>query len=339
MVARTEKKIAPWKQEVLGELVEMFDRYPIVGVLSIEGLPAAQFQRIRQQLYGQAEIVVSKNTLLKLAIKKVAEQKDPKLLELVDYFKGPSALIFSRLNPFKLSKTLQMNKINAPAKPGMISPKDIVIPAGETDFPPGPIVGELQRAGIKARIQAGKVVVLEDAHIVKRGDIITKEVANVLAKLGIYPIELYLQLRAAYESGTVFPADVLVIDETWVVNQIRDAFVSAVNLSVNVNYPTSVTVGAILAKASAAAHNVALNACVPIAEVMPMLLARASAQMLSLATAILARDANALDEKLKELLTASGAGAEPKIEGKEEEKSKEEKPKGEEVAGLSALFG
>ncbi|MCS7131439.1 MAG: 50S ribosomal protein L10, partial [Hadesarchaea archaeon] len=158
MAVKAERKIAPWKREALSELIEMFNRYPIVGVLSIGGLPAAQFQRIRQQLYGQAEIIVSKNTLLKLAIEKAAEQRDPKLRELVNYFEGPSALIFSRLNPFKLSRTLRMNKINAPAKPGMVSPRDIVIPAGETDFSPGPIVGELQRAGIKARIQAGKVV-------------------------------------------------------------------------------------------------------------------------------------------------------------------------------------
>lgn len=337
MAAKAEGKVAAWKQEVLSELIEMFDRYPIVGVLSIGGLPAAQFQRIRQQLHGQAEIVVSKNTLLKLAIEKVAEQKDPKLRELVNYFEGPSALIFSRLNPFKLSRTLQMNKINAPAKPGMISPRDIVIPAGETDFSPGPIVGELQRAGIKARIQAGKVVVLEDAHIAKQGDVITKEVADVLAKLGIYPIELYLKLRAAYDSGTIFPGDVLAIDETQVMNQIRDAFINAVNLSINVNYPTDITIGAILAKASAAAHNVALNACLPIAEILPILLTQANARMLSLATAILARDANALDERLKEMLAASGA--EPKIEEKRKEESKEEKPKKEEITGLGAFFG
>ncbi|MCS7131395.1 MAG: 50S ribosomal protein L10, partial [Hadesarchaea archaeon] len=117
----------------------------------------------------------------------------------------------------------------------------------------------------------------------------------------------------------------------------RDAYINAVNLSITVNYPTNLTIGAILAKASAAAYNVALNASIPVAEVMPMLLAQANVRMLCLAAAILAKDANALDEKLKELLAAPEAEA--KIERKGEEKSKEEKTKEEEITGLGALFG
>jgi large subunit ribosomal protein L10 len=332
-----EAKVAPWKQEVVDELTDMFERYPVVGVLDIADLPAAQFQKIRRQLRGQAEIIVSRNTLLELAIQRAAERKDPALKGLLEHLRGQSALIFSRMNPFKLSKVLQANKINAPVRPGMSSPKDITIPAGETDFAPGPIVGELQRIGVKARIQAGKVVILEDSPILKRGDIVTKEVASALARFGIEPVELGLKLRAAYETGMVFPAEVLMIDEEKVMEEIREAFLSAVNLSVNVNYPTRATISIFIARANTAVHNLALNACIPVAEVMPMLLSRASAEMFSLAAVLLAKDEKALDEGLKRVLAA------PPSEAKAEEKPKEEKPKGEEpkedTAGLSALFG
>jgi large subunit ribosomal protein L10 len=317
----------------------MLERYPVVGVLDITDLPAAQFQQMRRKLRGQAEIRVAKNTIMTIAIGQAAGKKDPKLKELVKYLRGQSALIFAQMNPFRLTKILESSKTSAPAKPGVKSPKDIVIPAGETEFAPGPVVGELQRAGIKARIQAGKVVILEDCHILKQGDIITKEIVDAISKFGIQPMELGLKLHAAYEAGMIFPAQVLMVDEKQVVAQLQLACVGAVNLAVTINYPTKVTIGVMISKASAAARNLALNAWLPIADVMPTLLAKARAEMLGLAGALLAKDEKALGEELKKMLAAAPP-AEKLAEEKKpvEEKPKEEK-KEEEMAGLGALFG
>ncbi|MFQ6129348.1 MAG: 50S ribosomal protein L10 [Candidatus Hadarchaeaceae archaeon] len=318
-MAMKAERVAVWKQEVVGELVEKLEHYPVVGVLDIADLPAAQFQQMRRKLREQAEIIVSKNTLLKLSLEQAAERKDPKLEELIDHLSGPTALILAHMNPFKLNSILRKSKINAPAKPGSRSPRDIVIPAGETDFAPGPVVGDLQRVGVKARIQAGRVVILEDCPILKEGDVISKEVADALAKFGIMPLELGLKLRAAYEAGEVFYGEVLEIDEKRVIGQVQEASVSALNLAVNVNYPTSVTISLMIVKASAAAQNLALNVCLPVSQIMPVLLARSSAEMLGLAAAVGAKDPRALDEELMKML-----GVEPPVEAKPEEKPKEE---------------
>ena len=330
MMAGTKaERVAPWKQEVVDGLLGLLNTYSVVGVLDISELPALQFQQIRQKLRGEAEIVVSKNTLMLLALQRVAEEKDSKLSELVGFLHGQSALVFSKMNPFRLSKFLRDNKISAPAKPGSKSPKDIVIPAGETDFAPGPVVGELQRVGIKARIQAGKVVILEDCPILKRGDVISKEISDALAKFGIMPLELGLKMRAAYEAGIVFTGEALEIDEARVFMQFQEASISALNLALNVNYPTSVTISLMIVKASAAAQNLALNACLLVSQVMPTLLARSRAEMLSLAAVLGAKDPRALDEELRTVL-----GVAPPTEAKPEERPKEEpkpeaKPAGE----------
>ncbi len=331
MVMKAER-VAAWKQEVVGELVEKLEHYPVVGVLDIADLPAAQFQQMRRKLREQAEIIVSKNTLLKLSLEQVAERKDPKLEELIDHLSGPTALILAHMNPFKLNRILRESKTNAPAKPGSRSPHDIVIPAGETGFAPGPVVGDLQRVGVKARIQAGKVVILEDCPILKEGDVISKEVADALAKFGIMPLELGLKLRAAYEAGMVFSGEILEIDEKLVIGQVREASVTALNLAVNVNYPTSATISLIIVKASAAAQNLALNVCLPVSQIMPVLLARSSAEMLGLAAAVGAKDPGALDEELMKMLGVAPpveAKPEEKPEAKPEEKQAEEKPKEE----------
>ena len=322
-MAKGAKEVAGWKREVVGELGEMLTSHPVVGVLDISGLPAAQLQRMKRSLMGQAEIKVVKKTLLSLALEGVAE-RDPKLAELARYMEGQPALILTGMSPFKLSGILKASKTTAPAKPGAPAPRDILIPAGETDLAPGPVVGELQRAGVKAKIMAGKVVVLEDCVVVKQGGVIPPEVAGVLSRLGIEPLELGLKLRAAYEAGMVYPAEVLTIDERVVAEQLKLGAASAVNLAVNISYPTGLTIRVMIARAAAEARNLALGACLPIAEVMPVLLARARVEMLGLATVILAKEERALDEEFKRVLVA--APAEQKPAG---EKPKEEREKGE----------
>ncbi len=327
MVSTKAARVAPWKQEAVGDLLGFFNRYSVVGILNISELPALQFQQIRRKLRGEAEIVVLKNTLMLRAIQNVAEKKDSKLNELINFLEEQSALIFSMMNPFKLSKFLRDNRTNAPAKPGSKSLKDIVIPAGETDFAPGPVLAELQHVGIKARIQAGKVVILEDCKLLKEGDVISKEISDVLAKFGIMPLELGLKLRAAYESGMVFSGEVLGIDEKQVIAQFQEASVSALNLALNVNYPTSVTIKFMLVKASVTAQNLALNACMPVSKVMPMLIARSHVEMQGLAATVGAKDSHTLDEELRAMLgIAPPAEEKPKEEPKPEAKVEESKP-------------
>ncbi|MEM4187583.1 MAG: 50S ribosomal protein L10 [Candidatus Hadarchaeum sp.] len=302
-------EIPAWKQEVVAELKKLIERYPVIGVLDIADLPASQFQQMRHRLKGQAEIVVAKNTLVSLAVREMSKTKDPKLSELTSFLRGQTGVIFTEMNPFKLSKLLRDSKISAPAKPGAKAMKDVVIPAGETDFSPGPVVGELQRVGIKARIQAGKVVILEDCHLLKAGDTISKEIADVLPKFGIMPLELGLKLRAAYENGMIFAGETLEIDEKKTLEQLKLGSLSAFNLALNINFPTALTIGLMIVKANTAAQNLAINACLPVTEVLPLLLARANAEMRGLAAAIGSRNSQALDEELRNALGLSATSA------------------------------
>ncbi|MGQ9787911.1 MAG: 50S ribosomal protein L10 [Candidatus Hadarchaeaceae archaeon] len=306
---KAKGKISSWKREVVTGLKRLIEEYPVIGVLDISDLPASQFQQMRQKLRGLAEIVVAKNTLASMALSESSKTKNPKLAELVSFLYGQTGLIFTTIDPFKLSKLLRDSKISAPAKPGAKSMKDVVIPAGETDFAPGPVVGELQRVGIKARIQAGKVVILEDCHLLKAGDSISKEIADILPKFGIMPLELGLKLRAAHEEGMLFAGEALEIDEKKTLEQLKLAILNGFNLALNINYPVPLTISLMMAKAEAAARNLALNACLPVAEVLPMLLARANVGMLGLATAIGGRNSQALDEELRNILGHGAAAA------------------------------
>lgn len=340
-MAAAEARVAQWKRELVDELVEKLETYPVVGILDVSDVPARQFQQMRQQLEGKAEIKVARRILFGIAIERASES-NPKLRELIKYLGGQVALIFTRMNPFKLWKFLDENKTSALAKPGRPVSKDITIPAGETDFPPGPIIGELQRAGLKARIQAGKIVILEDCTLLKEGDIVSVEVAEVLSRFGIQPREIGFNLLAAFDGSVVYPGNVLVVDEEKVRGQLRTAYVNSLNLSLEVAYPTSANIRLLIERASLHVYNLAMDAYYPTKETMPQLLSRACVEMLRLASSVASKNADALDEEVKSLVTSSRP-AEAKREERETKKKAEEKPEKEEekeeTTGLGALFG
>ncbi|RLF05370.1 MAG: 50S ribosomal protein L10 [Thermoprotei archaeon] len=335
--------VAEWKYKEVEEIAELMRKYPVVGIASIYKIPAPQMQKIRRELKDHLLIRVVKNNLIRLAIEKVAEEKkDIKKLE--DLIDGPTAIIASDLNPFKLYKIVMEKKTPMPAKGGDIAPHDIVVKEGPTPFKPGPIVGDFQRAGIPAAIDKGKIVIRKTKTVVKEGEVISPELALALTKLEIYPFEVGLDIRGLWEDGTVFTPENLTID----IDKIRGDFTAAaqhaVNLSLEIGYTTPLTVPLLLAKAHRDALAVALSAAVLEKDILPILLGKAHSQMLSLAS----RLSDGLDEELKEVLGSApapaapeehqGGGEEKKVE-KKEEKEEEEPSEEEALSGLGALFG
>ncbi|MBN1677421.1 MAG: 50S ribosomal protein L10 [Candidatus Thermoplasmatota archaeon] len=330
--------VASWKKEVVSELTTRITKSRVIGIIDIRGVPAPAFQTMRTNLRGKAEIIMLKNTLLKIALQEAAKQKTG-VDKLVDSVDGQCAVVTTDLNPFRLFRQLDATKTKMPARGGEVAPDDIEIKAGETPFKPGPVVGELQKAGLPAAIEQGKVVIKRDKLLVKKGDKIPRDVALVLGKLEIFPLTVGLNLNAAYEDGFVYKRDVLAVDDVQVLNQVKQAAVGALNLAVFASYPTSMSIRPMLANAHFKALNLAVNASIANEETIRLMLAKANAQMLSLASKVPA----ALDDELKTALKGAPTpsedrgGGEP--EKKEEKKEEKKVSEDEAAAGLGALFG
>ena len=289
--------VAPYKKEAVADLVKRFADSKVVGIANIQGIPAPQFQAIRRKLHGRATITVSKNSLLMLALKEAAARK-PHLDLLVDAIDGQTAVLTAEMNPFRLFKELEATKTKAPARGGEVAPEDLWVREGETPFKPGPVVGELQKAGVPAAIERGKVVIKKDKLMVKAGERIPREVAHALTRLEIFPLTVGLDLRGAYEAGTVFRRDALAVDETVVRAQLSRAAREAFSLSLSVGYPTAATIRPLLSLAHAKALALAVESGFPTKASLAFILAKAHAHALALAS----RAPEAADEDLKKAL-------------------------------------
>ncbi len=328
--------IAPWKIQFVDKIAELINKYPVVGVVNINNIPAPQMQKMRANLKDKSVFIVGKNRLIKLAIEKANKEN---IKDLANYIDGQTGIIFTDMNAFKLVKILDASKTKAPAKGGEIAPDDIVVHEGETPFRPGPIISDLQRAGLPAAIQKGKIIIRKDTVVVKKGEVIPKDVAQVLTKLEIYPLTVGLDLRAAYEDNMVFPKDVLEVDTDKVYGDVLNAIQYGINLSVNAQYPTSITTPIIISDAYRKALNLAVNAGVINKDTVKIILSKAYSEMLGVASHL----SDGLDEELKSLITSSHAEVKTEKEEKKEEPQKdeeeEENKEEEAIAGLGSLFG
>ena len=336
------REVSPKKVEMVAALVDAFVNSPVIGVARVEGIPAPQIQQMRAGLRGKVGLVVSKNRLINMALVEASSKKKglEKLSEVVD---GQTAMVLSDINPFRLFKELESTKTSAPAKGGEIAPSDIMVRAGDTPFKPGPIVGDLQKAGIPASIEGGKVVIKKDKVLVRAGDKISKDIANALTRLEIYPLTVGLDLKGAYEDGLFYERSSLVIDEEEYLHNIHEAARQSLNLAVFIAYPSPITIPILLSKASREALSLAINSGFPTKETVEFMLLKANAEMLSLASAV----PDALDDELKERLSVSSApekGPEEEEkpddeEGEKKEDKKKEVSEDEAASGLGQLFG
>ncbi len=249
--------VSPAKVEFVQKLTEEIRASPIVGLVNMQNLPAAQLQRMRALLRTQGvTLTMTRKKLLQRAFDGSQQQNIHKLAEKM---KSMPALLLTKSNPFALYKTIQKNKSEAPARPGQISPKDIMVKAGPTNFAPGPIISELAAVGIKTKVEGGKLSIIADTTIVREGQPISPKVSETLKRLDIKPMEIGLDVVAVWEKGLVFDARQLHIDEVEYAQNITQAAQWAMNVAIEVAYPTTETTELLLQKAFQDAKAISLE--------------------------------------------------------------------------------
>ncbi|MCI4434039.1 MAG: 50S ribosomal protein L10 [Thermoplasmata archaeon] len=268
-------------EEEVKQLLKEMEEGNVIGIVGIHGIPGTQMNNIRRSLRGNAKLIVSKNTLISIALQDL-EGKKKNVKELAKYIKDQSALIVSDKDPFKLAKIVEASRTRASPKGGEIAPEDVVVPAGETEFKPGPIVSDLQKVGIPASIEKGKVVIKKDTVVVKKGEKISKDLAQMLAKLDIRPIPVGLEIRAFYENGYIFGSDALKIDTEKVLQDLKNSIMNAFNLSLNVGYYTKLTIPIMLSDAYMKALSLGININYFTPETIKHLLAKANLQAMTI---------------------------------------------------------
>ena len=261
------------------EIKELLKTYKSIGIASLQKVRAPQLQELKKNLAGEVYMKVLKNTLTKFAIASM-EKDDLKKLE--EHLEGANLFLFTDLNPFKLALLLERGKVKTTAKSGDISAMDVVIPAGSTGQPPGPIISQLNAVGLPTRIESGSVWVSKDTLVVRKGEVISERLAAILSKLGIKAVEAGLSMKVVLDEGLIISGDLLRIDVAETRRSIEKSNGEAFALSLSIAYPTSENIVMLLQTAHQKAFTLSLNAAVPTKETIADLVRKAHTEMHSL---------------------------------------------------------
>ena len=309
-------RVAEYKKERVKELEALLQKYPIIGIVNMESLPAGSLGKLKKGLRGKAVLFMTKRRLMNIAIENV-KGKVPKIENIKEQLKGMPALLFTEENPFSLYKFLKKSKSPAPAREGQEAPRDITVQKGPTPFSPGPVISEFAALGIKAGVEGGKVAVKSDTVVIRQGEKFKANLASMLARLGIMPMEIGLNVVSVWEKGVLYDRNVLDIDDKQFMSNLMTAASESLNLSVEAVFVTVDNRDLLLGKAFKDSKAVAKEAKFLADAVAEEIVEDAHREALSVAA-----------EAKIEVSTEVGKSVEaPKVEEKpKEEPKKEEKP-------------
>jgi len=305
---------------------EKFERalreYKNVLVVTVDNVGSLQLQKIRIALRGVAEIVMGKNTLMRMIMREQMVA-NPKLENLLGYVKGNMGLIFTNGDLAKIRGIVISNKVPAVAKSGTLAPSDVFVPAGPTGLDPGQ-TSFFQALNIATKIARGSIEIVANVHLIKQGEKVTSSHVALLGKLDIKPFFYGVMVTNVYENGSTYPAAILDITQEELLAKFFGGVRRIAAIGLAVGYPTEASIPHTLANGFKKLLAISQSTGFEFTESKAFFTRAAAAP-------VAAAGGGEKEKKGKE-----GKEKEPK-KAKEEEKPAEEEE--ETTAGFGGLFG
>jgi len=230
------------KTEYFETFKNLLSTYSKLFVVSIDNVGSKQLQDTRKTLRGKAEILMGKNTMMRKCLREyIDENPDSPYEQLIDCCRGNVGFVFTNGDLGEIRETLESNTRPAPAKVGANAPVDVIVPKGGTGCDPGQ-TAFFQTLQIATKITRGQIEMVNDTHLITKGDKVTASQAALLQKLDICPFSYGMILKMVYDNGSLFDAKVLEITDDVLASQFYEALNVLAALSLAAGYPTQASV-------------------------------------------------------------------------------------------------
>jgi len=236
MSAGSGKTTKQKKAEYFERLISYLETYPKILVVSCDNIGSAHMQKIRRSLRGKAVILMGKNTMIRRAIRMNIARNDQwnNILPLIF---GNVGLVFTKGDLSDIRDLVQSLRVPAAAKAGIFAPKDVFVPKGITTLEPTK-TSFLQALNIASKINKGQIEILNDIHLIKKGDRVGSSEAALLQMLDVKPFEYGLISVNVYDNGSVYEPAVLDLRDSDIVAKFAAGVAKVASVSLAVNFPT-----------------------------------------------------------------------------------------------------
>lgn len=223
------RKIALFKK--VGDMLDTHDRFFLVLV---DNVRSSQIQQVRKALRGKAEVLMGKNTLIR---KVVRSKNNPDLEKICDILHGNLGFVFCKGDMKQIRDVLLANRVGAPARAGTFAPCDVFVPPGPTGQEPTK-TSFFQALNINTKINKGQVEIINEVHLIKKGDKVDASKATLLQMLNIKPFSYGLEIKAIYDCGSLYGEEVLNMSDDVLVGKFQSGVANIAAASLELGYPT-----------------------------------------------------------------------------------------------------
>ena len=231
------------KKDVYFKRMEnLLHTYTKAFVVEVDNVGSQQLQTTRRQMRGIAEVLMGKNTLMRVVFKKFLEDHPGHAYTaLVPKVRGNVGFVFTNADLPKVRDMILANRVPAPARVGAIAPVEVIVPAGPTGTDPGQ-TSFFQVLQIPTKIVKGQIEITNSVNLIKKGDKVGSSEAALLTKLNIKPFSYGLGIDCVYDNGSIFSVAILDIDEGQLLSRFSVALSAVAALSLQIGYPTQASV-------------------------------------------------------------------------------------------------
>ena len=309
------------KTHVYTKTQDFIKKFKNIIVSDVKDISTDKIQKIRHEIVSlkETETLCGKTTVIQKAINDMIEKKElpkhvpeDKLKELSEAMPGIHLLlIFTNKDLGDISAITGKYVIEKQAKPGQISPVEIIIPAGPTGMDSSQI-DYFQALKIPTKVMRNQLEITSATKILVPGQKITLSEINLMKKFNIRPYKHNMKIKKVLLNGQVYGEEILKVTDDYMKAKLEQGIKNVLGFSLGAHIPTEAAAPHIVA-------NAFRNICA-----------------LSLGTNVLI-DAT---KNMKDAPKQEAPKKKEKEKPKKEEKKKEEKPPEEEEddIDLGGLF-
>jgi large subunit ribosomal protein LP0 len=230
------------KEKYRNKLKGVLAEYQNALIVTVDNVGSHQLQKIRLALRKNATVLMGKNTIIRKVIRELSPQ-NPKLEAMLPYIVGNMGFIFTNSGLQEARKVVSENKVPAVAKTGTHAPADVFVPPGPTGLDPAQ-TSFFQALNIATKIARGSIEIVNQVHLIKKGEKISASAVALLTKLDVKPFFYGVVVTHVYEDGVVYSADVLDLTQEDLFAKWFAGVRTVAALSLGASYPTTASLPA-----------------------------------------------------------------------------------------------
>ena len=262
------------------QIQELQSAHRVMAMVKMEKIRSSQILQLRKMMKDDVTFLNVKDRIARKALESIDTAG---VLKFTERLTGQRMLVLTNMSPFRLNLLLAKNKVMLAAKAGDVASIDVVVKEQNTGIAPGPMLSEFKDAKIPTKIDQGTIWIMKDTTPVKQGEVISEQLAPLLSKLNIKPVEARITLECALEDGVLFDHDDLMVDTDAIRDSLAIGSQEALSLAIEAAYMTRESAAGIVAKASQAARNLSTESGYVTDETAGAVLQRAHARGVALA--------------------------------------------------------